>query len=412
MTTNEPEPRPSQPATPASSASAPARTPGSARTPSGPPATRSWLRKWRRTTQPTPPDLTDGLDRVRERRVSLLDRNPFQIGFFLTVGAMTAFGLILLVARLQTVLVLILLSLAIALGLNPAVEWLHHHGVRRGVAVLMVAVGLIALLALAGWAVVPVVSEQVNRLLIQAPSYLENLRQNPQIAAFDAQFQVIDRAVAFLTSGELITALFGGLLGAGQVVANAIFSLIVGIVLTLWFLITLPAIKEVIYQLAPSSRRPRARYLANEMFKRVGGYVSGLFLVVLIAMSVAFLFLNIVGISQYAVALAVVVGLFAFVPLIGTTISMVIVSVVAFSFSPTTGLITLLFFLAYQQFDAYVIQPRIFSQSVQLPAVLVMLAAISGGVLYGLLGAILAIPTMAALLLLYREVLVPHLDRS
>jgi len=134
--------------------------------------------------------------------------------------------------------------------------------------------------------------------------------------------------------------------------------------------------------------------------------------VVLIAMSVAFVFLNVIGLSQYALALTVVVGLFAFVPLVGTTISMIIVSIIAFSSSPTTGLITLIFFLAYQQFDAYFIQPRVFSHSVQVPSVLVMLAAISGYLLLGMIGAILAIPVMAALLLLYREVLLPHLDRS
>jgi predicted PurR-regulated permease PerM len=305
-----------------------------------------------------------------------------------------------------------MLSLALALGLNPAVDWLHHRGVRRGVAVLLVALGLIGLIVLAGWALVPVVTEQVNRLLLQAPAYLQNLRQNPQIAALDSQFRLIDKAVTYLTSGELLSGLFGGLVGAGQVVANTVFSVIITTVLTLYFLTTLPTIKEVIYQLAPASRRPRVRYLATEMFKRVGGYVSGLFIVVLIAMTVAYLFLNIVGLAQYALALTVVVGMFAFVPLIGTTISMVIVSIVAFSFSPTTGLITLIFFLAYQQFDAYFIQPRVFSHSVQIPAVLVMLAAISGGLLLGFVGAILAIPVMAALLLLYREVLVPHLNRT
>ncbi|MCC6495186.1 MAG: AI-2E family transporter [Propionibacteriaceae bacterium] len=389
-----------------------AATPASAGTPSAPPATRSWLRKWRRTTQPTPPDLADSITAQTERRISLLDRNPFQIGFFLTIGALGAYGLVLTVISLKSVIILVMLSLAIALGLSPIVEWFHHHGVRRGVSVLMVALGVISLLGLAGWALVPVITEQVNVLLLQAPGYLENLRQNPQIAAFDAQFHLIDKAVDFLASGELIGGLFGGLVGAGQIVANTVFSVIITTVLTLYFLVTLPAIKDMIYQLAPASRRPRVRYLANEMFKRVGGYVSGLFIVVLIAMSVAFLFLNIVGLSQYALALTVVVGMFAFVPLVGTTISMIIVSIVAFSFSPTTGLITLIFFLAYQQFDAYFIQPRIFSQSVQIPAVLVMLAAISGGLLLGFVGAILAIPVMAALLLLYREVLVPHLDRT
>jgi predicted PurR-regulated permease PerM len=325
---------------------------------------------------------------------------------------MTAFGLISLAASLKNVIVLILLSLAIALGLNPIVEWFHHRGLRRGIAVLIVALGVIGLLVLAGYAVVPVASQQVASLSSQAPAWLENLRQNPQIAAFDAQFQVIGRVVTFLTSGELLSSLFGGLLGAGAVVANVISSFVITVVLTLYFLVSLPTIKEIIYQLAPASRRPRVRYLANEMFKRVGGYVSGLFLVVLLAAVVAFLFLNIVGLSQYALALAVVVGLFAFVPLVGTTISMILVSIVAFSISPTTGIITLLFFLAYQQFDAYVIQPRIFSRSVHVPGVLILIAATSGGLLLGLVGAILAIPITAALLLLYREVLVPHLDRT
>jgi len=393
-------------------ASAPTPTPRSAGTPSAPPTTRSWLRKWRRTTQPTPPDLNDGRTNPADHRTSLLDRNPFQIGFFLTVGALTAFGVVNAAVSLRTVIVLVMLSLALALGLNPAVEWLHHHGFRRGLAVLFVALGLIGLIVLAGWALVPVVTEQVNVLMRQSPEYLQNLRQNAQIAALDAQFHVIDKAVAYLTSGELLTGLFGGLVGAGQVVASTVFSVIITTVLTLYFLTTLPTIKEVIYQLAPASRRPRVKYLATEMFKRVGGYVSGLFIVVLIAMSVAYLFLNIVGLSQYALALTVVVGMFAFVPVVGTTISMITVSIVAFSSSPTTGLVTLIFFLLYQQFDAYFLQPRIFSHSVQIPAVLVMLAAISGGLLLGFVGAVLAIPTTAALLLLYREVLVPHLNRT
>ena len=393
-------------------ASAPTPTPRSAGTPSAPPTTRSWLRKWRRTTQPTPPDLNDGRTNPADHRTSLLDRNPFQIGFFLTVGALAAFGVVNAAVSLRTVIVLVMLSLALALGLNPAVEWLHHHGMRRGFAVLFVALGLIGLIVLAGWALVPVVTEQVNVLMGQSPGYLQNLRQNDQIAALDAQFHVIDKAVTYLTSGELITGLFGGLVGAGQVVASTVFSVIITTVLTLYFLTTLPTIKEVIYQLAPASRRPRVKYLATEMFKRVGGYVSGLFIVVLIAMSVAYLFLNIVGLSQYALALTVVVGMFAFVPVVGTTISMITVSIVAFSSSPTTGLVTLIFFLLYQQFDAYFLQPRIFSHSVQIPAVLVMLAAISGGLLLGFVGAVLAIPTTAALLLLYREVLVPHLNRT
>ncbi len=373
---------------------------------------RGWLRRWRRVTQPTPPDFNPGDVGADQKRMSLLERNPFEIGFFLTVGALAAYGVVTTLISLRTIVMLIVFSLALALGLNPAVSWLHGRGIRRGVAVLLVALAAIVVLGLAAWALVPVITEQVQVLMVQAPGYLENLRQNPQVAAFDAQFNVIDKAVEFLSSGAWIAGLFGGLVGAGQAVANGVFSVMVAIVLTLYFLIALPSIKEVIYQLAPASRRPRVRYLANEMFKRVGGYVSGLFTVVLIWMTTSFIFLNIVGMGQYALALMVVVGLLALVPLVGTTISTILVSIVAFALSPTTGLITMAFFLIYQQVDAYFVAPKIFARSVQIPPVLVMIAAISGGIMLGLVGAILAIPITAALLLLYREVLVPHLDRK
>ncbi len=371
---------------------------------------RGWLRRWRRITQPTPPDLNPGTS-DDTAGVNLLDRNPFQIGFFGAIGAMAAVALVSTLSSLGSILLLVVFAFALALGLNPAVSWLHNRGLRRGLAVLTVALVALILLGLATWALVPVIIQQVELLVTQAPIFLENLRQNPQIAAFDAQYKVIDKAVEFVSSGAWISGLFGGLLGAGQAVATGTFSVIITMVLTLYFLITLPSIKDVIYQLAPASRRPRVRYLANEMFKRVGGYVSGLFTVMLLWMTITVIFLNIVGIGEYAVALMVVVGLLALIPVVGTTTATIILSIVAFTFSPTTGFITLGFFLIYQQVDAYFIAPKIFARSVQIPAVLVMLAAIAGGMLVGILGAILAIPITAALLLLYREVLVPHLDR-
>ena len=154
------------------------------------------------------------------------------------------------------------------------------------------------------------------------------------------------------------------------------------------------------------------RYLANEMFGRIGGYMAALFTVVMLAATTAFLFLTIVGLGEYALALSVVVALFAFIPLVGPTVSTILVSLVAFSQSVPAGIATVAFFLVYQQLDAYLVQPRIFSRSVNVPGALVVLAAISGGFLFGIVGALLAIPTMASLLLLYREVLVPHLDRA
>ncbi len=386
-----------------------AAAPRPAATPSGP---RGWLHRMRRITQPTPADPDpDAVGAGPRHEVTLGRRSPFAIGFFITLGALTAFGLVFGLYRISYVVLLVMLALYLALGLNPLVDRLSSTGLRRGFSVFLVALGALAVLALAFWAVLPVAYEQINRLLLNAPSLLQELRANPQIAELDARYGVINRVSNFLTSGELLSGLFGGLWGAGQAVAGLVFSTMMTITLMLYILASMPTFTDAMLELAPASRRPRVRYLTREMFRRIGGYVTGLFIIITCAATVAFLFLTIVGLGQYALALAVVVALCAVIPLIGSTLSMIIVSIVAFTFSPTQGLVTLAFFLTYQQFDNYFIQPRVFQRSVSVPGPLVILAAVCGGLLYGLLGALLAIPSMAALMLLYREVLIPELNR-
>lgn len=386
------------------------RLPASTPTPAG--VAKQWLRRIRRAPVPTPSDP----ERVEvspgdPSRVSLLQRSPFQIGFLLTLGAMTAFGLVTAALNLKSILILVLLALFISLGLNPAVEWLQRRHLRRPTAVVIVALTLLVALGLGAWAVVPVVTEQGANLITNAPAWLQSLRENPQVAELDGQFQIIDKLIGFLSSGSWVSSLFGGLLGAGIALANVVFSVIVTLVLTLYFLASLTGIKNVIYQLAPASRRPRARFLANEMFGRVGGYMTGMFVVVSLWAIGSFIMFNLVGLGEYSLALSVVVATFAFIPVVGSFVALAICTLIAFSVSPTTGIAVLAYFLVYQQLDAYVVQPRVFSRSLNVPAVLVILGAISGGLLLGVVGALLAIPTVASLLLLYREVLVPHLDR-
>lgn len=386
------------------------RPPASAPTPTGP---RSWLRRIRRSAQATPTEADyPVVDPVEGRRASLLNRHPFTTGFLLTLGALTAYALLTSLVQIRWVIFLVILALFLALGLNPAVEWLHRRGLRRGLSVALVAVVVLALLALAGWAIIPIAGQQITVLVQNAPSFLNELRQNPQIAELDQRYNIINRVNEYLTSNNLINSLFGGLLGAGQAVVNGMVSTIITVVLTLYFLASMPSLKDFIYQLAPASRRPRVRYLANEIFGRIGGYLTGLFVIVTCTTTCAFLFMMVIGLGQYALALGVIVALCAFIPLVGLTISMTIVSIVAFAVSPTTGLITLIYFLLYMQLDSYLIQPRVYQRSVALPGVVAILAAVSGGALYGLMGAILAVPTAAALTVLYQEVLVPALNKA
>lgn len=376
---------------------------------------RRWLWKLRRVVRSTPespprpaPDSLPGAD----QRTSLADRSPFQIGFFLALGAMTAYGLVNAVTSLQSVVVIVLLSLYLALGLNPAVEGLRRRGLGRGIAVALVAFVLLGVLTLGGWAVVPVVTDQVNTLYANMPGYLQNLRENPQIAEFDRQFDVINSLTQFLSSGSWLQYLFGGILGASRAVASLLFSTIITVVFTLYFLASLPSIRRTVHQLAPASRRARVAYLVDQFFSRVGGFLTGMFAVVSLWATLAFVFLNIAGLGGLSLALAIVVAAFAAIPVVGTTAAIVILALVAFSSSTAAGVGALVIFVVYQQLDAYLIQPRIFERSVNVPGVLVVLAAISGGFLLGIVGALLAIPTTAGLMLLYREVLVPHLNRT
>lgn len=361
---------------------------------------------------PEPPQEAKIPPATKTETVPLNNRSPFAIGFFISMGAFTAYGLLNATIQLQSVLVLIGLSLFLALGLNPPVEKLQHLGFRRGVAVLIVVIAVLTIITLATLALVPIISYQLNILINNLPYYLISLRENQQVAELDYKYRIIEKVISFISSGAWVEKLFGGLLGASKLVAGTIFNLIITLVLTIYFLASLPNFKELIYQLAPASRRPRVKYLANEIFSRIGGYMNGLFMVVICASTTAFVFLNIVGLEQYSLALAVVVALFAFIPLVGSTCSMIIISIIAFSFSTSMGITTLIFFLVYQQIDTYIIQPRIFSSSVNVPGIIVIVAALSGGILLGVVGAFMAIPTAAVLQLLYQEVLLPHLDHS
>ncbi|NLT31470.1 MAG: AI-2E family transporter [Propionibacterium sp.] len=342
----------------------------------------------------------------------LLNQSPFTIGFFGCLGVLLAYGLMNAAVQASSILLVILVSFFLALGLNPFVEFLTVRKWPRGLAVLMVFIGLVGIIAAAASVAVPVFSEQINSLLNSYPDWLRSLRDNQTFARWDAEYGIIERLTQFLTSGSLLNQAFGGILGAGKLVVSVLSSVVVGLVLTLYFLVTLPQIKEVIYRLAPASRRPRARYLADESFKRVGGYLTGMFGVVTCAGICAFLMMMVIGLSHYALALAVVVALFSFVPLIGATMSMILVGLVGFSSSPWQGIVAVVYFLLYQQVEAYLVQPRLMRHSVQVPPTVTIIAILLGGTLLGLVGAIIAIPLAATVLLFYREVLVPRLDQS
>jgi predicted PurR-regulated permease PerM len=337
-------------------------------------------------------------------------RSPFMWGLLGGIGALVALWLGTMIIAIASVLILIVVALFLAVGLNPAVELLMRRGMQRPWAVLFVIVGVLAVFGIFLVTIVPVVSHQVTAIGDALPAWFDQLQKNGRIRSFDNKYDVSTKVTNYLQSGALARKLFGGALGLGLAILGILANVFVVIVLTLYFLASLPSMKHAAYQLAPASRRERVSLLGDRILRNIGGYVSGAFVVALCAGLSTMVFLFIVGLGSYAVALALVVALLDVIPMIGATIGAAIVCMIGFATDPTTGLICVAFYVAYQQLENFLIYPRVMSRSVEIPGAVTVIAALIGGTLLGVVGALLAIPTAASILLLVREVFLPRQD--
>jgi predicted PurR-regulated permease PerM len=338
--------------------------------------------------------------------------NPFLFGFFAALGVLVAWGLWNALGRASSVLVLLIVSIFIAVGLNPVVEWLMRRGMRRGLAVGVVF--LVAVLAFAGvgLAIVPVVTEQINNLIRNVPEWLDLLTRSRTLRELNNRYQFIDKAQDSIKDPALMQRAFGGILGVGKVIANALFSVFTVLTLTLYFLASLPTVKRAAYSLVPASRRPRVTVLGDEVLSRVGGYLGGQFAVAITAGFCTFVFLEIIGLGQYAVALGILILFTDFIPIVGGLIGTVIITLIGLTDSLWVGVACLIYGVVYQQIENYVIAPRVMKRAVDIPGAVTVIAALLGGTLLGVVGALLAIPTAAAVMLIIREVWVRKADVS
>ncbi len=338
--------------------------------------------------------------------------SPLYRGFWTGIGFLLALACGLAVRQASSVIVLVLVAIFLAVGLNPVVEWLQERGLRRRVAVLVVTICLLGVVVLFVITLVPILRDQVAEIITNAPGWLESLKQNPTIRHLDTKYDVISKVTAKLQDPSLAQTAFGSIFSVGLAVLSALLNAFLIFVLTLYFLSALPEIKRTAYSLAPASRRVRVTHLGDEILRGVGGFVAGAFVVSMCAGTASFVFLAIVGLGKYALALALVVALLDFIPLVGASIAAGLVSIIGFATSVSIGIACVVFYLVYQQFENYVLYPRIMRSSVDVPAVVTVVAVLLGGTIMGVVGALLAIPLAAAVLLLVREIVVPRMDES
>lgn len=336
--------------------------------------------------------------------------HPFVFGFSGALGVFAAYILVQAITNARQVIILIVVSLFLAVGLNPAVTALTRIGLSRRWGVLVVFLCLVGFFVGFGFAIVPPLSEQVTAFvhnLTSSNGYLEQLQHNHRLQDLDHRYHLLEKAQTALQSKDLGTKAANGIVGVGQVVISGVFSTLTVLILTLYFLSSLPSITTFMYRLAPRSRRARVALLGDEILARIGGYVAGNVLISIIAGLTSYIFLLIVDVP-YAIALALLVAITDLIPLIGATIGAVLVTAVAFFSGTWIGVATAIFFLVYQQVENYIVQPRVMKRSVDVQPAVTIIAALIGGTLLGVIGALLAIPTAAAVALIIREVIVPR----
>jgi len=337
-------------------------------------------------------------------------RSPFFVGMVGAAGVAVTYALTQLVLGTRDVLVLIGLAFFLAVGLEPAVSWLAQRRFPRAAAVSTVLLTLVAVfVGFLVMAITPLV-DQATQFASRAPDYLRDLTSKGSwTAELNTRFGIQDRVQKLLSTNQ--ETLVNGVLGAGKMVFGVLTNTIIVLILTAYFLGYLPAIRRTMYRFVPSSRRPRAILIGDQMFARIGGYVLGNVLISLVAGAVTFVWLIVFGVP-YALLLALAVMILDLIPAVGATIAAVVVSLIALTVSLPVGIATAVFFIVYQAFENYLLAPKVMGRVVQVPDVVTVAAVLIGGTLLGVIGAIVAIPLAAAVLLLLREVLFPRLDRA
>ncbi len=367
-----------------------------------------------RTAAPSVPPIeaapTPGQPRYGVPGLPVSRAHPFYIGFMGAVGVLVAWWLLGLLGRLTSVLTLVGIALFLALALDPAVRALTERGMRRGPAVGVVFTGVLGLFTAFGLSVVPPLVSEATDLSRTLPTWVEQFQNSALVARLDKQYGIIatvtDQLQTRLSNGETVLQLFGGVLGAGQAVISGAFSVFTVLVLTLYFTASLNTLREAVYSLVPTTRRARVRLLGDEIIRRIGGYTAGQVAVAAINALFTYIGLLVLGLP-YALVLAITVGVLGLIPMIGATLGALVITTVALFHSWQYAVIVIIYYLIYQQIENYVIAPRIMARTVKVPGFLAVIAALAGAALLGVLGALIAIPIAASILLIVQEVVIP-----
>jgi predicted PurR-regulated permease PerM len=316
--------------------------------------------------------------------------------------ALTIFGLWLIYA-LRHVVLLAGVSAFLAIALEPSVTFIQRLVRSRGLAVGVMLVTLVLAVAAFVASVAPPISAQVSNLIDNIPKYSKTLQdEKTPVGRLFTRYNVPDRLKSTVGNASTWAKGIGSVFGT---VASVVTNLLVVLVLTLYFLINAPRIKHEGLRLLPPARRARTAAVVDKVFGKVGGWMEGNILISVIAGMVAFVGLLLIGVP-YPHALAMWVAISDLIPMVGALLgALICTAVAAIALGPIKGAITLAFFLAYQQLENYLIQPRVMKRTVDVSPATVIISAMAGGTLLGPVGVLLAVPAAASIKVVANELM-------
>lgn len=356
-------------------------------------------------------------------------QNPFRTALVGTLGVLLALAIGAAVVQLATILTYVVAAAFLALGLDPLVSQLQRLRLPRWLAMLIAVIVVIGVVVAIAFLIVPVIVGQIGSLVkgiadftSQYQGWNDFIAQVQKAIGSSIKVQdLVDQAVSYLQDNAGVIT--GGVLSVGVGILGGIGGAVIVVILTLYFTAPIAEFKGALYRMVPMTRRARFSSIAEQIFSSVGRYVIGQISLALVNGVLSFIFLSIIG-AQLPAVFAFIAFLGSLIPLVGTVSAAVLIVlgqlVLLLSSGdpawPSSGLPIWLwvaiYYLVYMQVEAYVLSPNIMNRAVKVPGVVVVLAALVGGTLLGILGALIAIPVAAAILLIIDQVVVPRQAES
>ncbi|GAA3028088.1 AI-2E family transporter [Microbacterium dextranolyticum] len=344
---------------------------------------------------------------------SYLNR-PFTVGFFVTFGGLVAFALGMAITNLVTIWIYIAFALFAALGLDPLVSRLERHRVSRAWGIVIVYAVFTVLMVGVLWLIIPTVVSQVAQFVRDLPQMISTFQHSDAYAWITERFgdqagALLAQLQQFISDPANIAAIGGGVFQVGATIASSISGLIIIIVLSLYFLASLDQIKQAFYRLWPARSRTFVSGMTDEITGSVGSYLGGMVVLAFFNSVMTFILYTVLHLP-FPLLMAVVAFCLTIIPLVGTVMFWVVGCLVALFASPLGALVFAVLYLVYMQVEAYVLTPKVMNKAISVPGSLVVIGALVGGTLMGLLGALVAIPVTASILLIIKKVYIPRQD--